>query len=584
MNRKASGTFSGDPIEALRLAEKDHLMGGAGLLREGRHHRRLEEKPFTEEQRSKTTILFGSITPKHEAFIKAVFEGCGYRCQNLPTPTNSVLQTGREYCNNGLCNPNYYTAGNLIQYLRELQKQGLERQQINDGYLHFSAGGCGPCRFGMYESEYRQALHNAGFPGFRVITFQSNRVIREGSEQPGLEYTMDLGLGSLNALILGDLLYGMTYQIRPYEVRAGETNRAMEECVQELADFLRSRPRFEILERTPRWFSRRLQHKKTYKNLLNNFGKFHEHLYGKAYQAILARCSKRLHQIEVDRTRPKPIVKIVGEFFSQIQESDANFNVFSFLEKEGAEVAVDSMTSLLQYWLYFAQLQQQARQGLVGPYESPAWWQLRRLLANRVASLKKPLLFKMASRIYARQFHRIAEQLGGLARPLPPQEELDRLARPFFNPLIEGGEGHLEVAKSIYYTTHHLCHMVLALKPFGCMPSTQSDGVMASVASRFDGLLFLSIETSGEGEINAQSRIQMALGEAHRKARAEFERALQSTGKRLEDIREYVFSHPELRRPFYRFPRRPETVGNAANFIQHVSDLMDRKASRQIGR
>ena len=82
--------------------------------------------------------------------------------------------------------------------------------------------------------------------------------------------------------------------------------------------------------------------------------------------------------------------------------------------------------------------------------------------------------------------------------------------------------------------------MVLALKPFGCMPSSQSDGVQSPVISRFPEMIFLPIETAGEGEINAHSRVQMALGEAKAKARAEFDRCLESTGRRLEDIRDYV--------------------------------------------
>ncbi len=99
--------------------------------------------------------------------------------------------------------------------------------------------------------------------------------------------------------------------------------------------------------------------------------------------------------------------------------------------------------------------------------------------------------------------------------------------------------------------------MVLALKPFGCMPSSQSDGVQSAVANHFKEMIFLPIETSGEGEINAHSRVQMALGEAKVKARMEFDQALKSTGKRLEDIKEYVAEHPELRNLFYPVPERP---------------------------
>ncbi len=32
----------------------------------------------------------------------------------------------------------------------------------------------------MYEGQYRQALDNAGFKGFRVITFESGRAIQGG--------------------------------------------------------------------------------------------------------------------------------------------------------------------------------------------------------------------------------------------------------------------------------------------------------------------------------------------------------------------------------------------------------------------
>jgi hypothetical protein len=106
------------------------------------------------------------------------------------------------------------------------------------------------------------------------------------------------------------------------------------------------------------------------------------------------------------------------------------------------------------------------------------------------------------------------------------------------------------------------------------MPSSQSDGVQSAVANHFKEMIFLPIETSGEGEINAHSRVQMALGEAKVKARMEFEEVLQSTGKPLEDIKAYVADHPELRNLYYPVPHRHGVTGIAANFVLHVSDLM----------
>jgi hypothetical protein len=39
-----------------------------------------------------------------------------------------------------------------------------------------------------------------------------------------------------------------------------------------------------------------------------------------------------------------------------------------------------------------------------------------------------------------------------------------------------------------------------------------------------------------------------------------------------------VDDHPVLRRPFYHVPHRAGITGTAANFVLHVSDLMDGKA------
>ena len=153
-----------------------------------------------------------------------------------------------------------------------------------------------------------------------------------------------------------------------------------------------------------------------------------------------------------------------------------------------------------------------------------------------------------------------------------------KLAAPYYNVFARGGEGHMEVAKNIYYTVHKKAHMVLSLKPFGCMPSSQSDGVQSAVMNHFKDMIFLPIETSGEGEINAHSRVQMALGEAKAKARTEFAQALSSSGKSLDDIRRFVDRHPVLRRPFYRVPHRKGMTGTAAMFVLHVADLMDGRA------
>lgn len=567
-----------EEIQRRLAAERARLRQQAGLDRPvASHFRRPVERPFTAEERAKVTILFGGLTWKHDKLMKAVFEGSGYRCQDLPIPDVPAFQIGKQYGNNGQCNPTYFTVGNLVQYLQRLKAQGLSRQEILDQYVFFTAGSCGPCRFGMYESEYRLALRNAGFDGFRVLLFQQDKGIRAASGEPGLKFTVDFGMGMLNALNLGDVMHDIIHRIRPFEATRGETDRVFAEAMDGLCRTLRDRPPFEILERTPAWLSRRLAQKPAFKNPLNTMGKIRDHLYGKISLEALRECRDRLNRIEVDRLRVKPVVKITGEFWAQTTEGDGNFNMFAFLEREGAQVLVEPVATWVMYLLHQAKANALSRKGLDAPYDKVAWWELRKQLANELHFRKKWLLLSAGEGIYARQYHRVVEALGGLTHHLTSQDELARIAHPFYHQLARGGEAYLEVGKNIYYTVNGLCHMVLSLKPFGCMPSSQSDGVQSAVVNHFKDMVFLPIETSGEGEINAHSRVQMALGEAKAKAKLEFQRALDSTGKRLEDIKAYVADHPELRRPFYQVPHRHGVAGMAANFVSHVSDLMNRR-------
>ena len=92
-------------------------------------------------------------------------------------------------------------------------------------------------------------------------------------------------------------------------------------------------------------------------------------------------------------------------------------------------------------------------------------------------------------------------------------------------------------------------------------------------------MLFLPVETSGDGEIHALSRVQMALREAHLKAQEEFDVILEKTGKSLDTIRQFVEAYPILRRPFYPIPALAEVAGTAARFVAHVSDLIDGRVS-----
>jgi predicted nucleotide-binding protein (sugar kinase/HSP70/actin superfamily) len=532
--------------------------------------------------------LFGGFTWKHEDLIRAVFQGTGYRCEKLPVPDVPAFQTGKEFGNNGQCNPTYFTVGNLVQYLQFLEKEGIPRQQILDNYVFFTAGSCGPCRFGMYEAEYRFALKNAGFDGFRVLLFKDSDGIKAESGEPGLKFSIDFGFGMLNAMHMGDVMNDLIYQIRPFEAKKGETDRIFRETVDGLCADLKQRKAFEIEQVAPDWAKPKFKSNKILRNTFNVFGKWHEHMWGKDYLAALKNARAKMDSIEVDRTKVKPVVKITGEFWAQLTEGDGNFHMFEFLEREGAQVLVEPIATWVAYLLYQAKAHATAKWPVNKPHKDPKWYEAKKQFANYIGLHKKLWGIGFGQKAWNFFYHRTAEQLGGITHHLVPQNELADLAHPFYNQYARGGEGHLEVGKNVYYTIHKLCHMVLALKPFGCMPSSQSDGVQSAVINKFKDMIFLPIETSGEGEVNAHSRVQMALGEAKVKAKAEFEQCLKQTGKTLAEIHAYMDEHPELKKPFYHVPHRPGIAGTAAQFVLHVSERIDKdtrfwKRSRVAG-
>ncbi len=558
-----------EEIIRLRLVEaRKHLESEAGLNEHDlpAHYKLPPERAFTAAQRSHTTLLFGGLTWKHDRLIQGALESLGYKCEALSTPDLAAFQTGRELGNNGQCNPTYFTVGNLINHLRHLEHGGMSREEICENHVFFTAGACGPCRFGMYEAEYRLALRNAGFGDFRVILFQQSAGMEQEMLEAGISFDLDFFMGILYAMMIGDLLGEVANQIRPYELEAGATDLVLDACVEEITAVLKSRRPFDLRGLRGRWRSG---------------AKYAAALKDDLLVKAMVRARQRFDEVRVDRLRPKPVVKITGEFWAQTTEGDGNFNMFPFLEREGAEILAEPVATWILYMVHGAQNKLRDRKGLAEGLTVPDWRRPLTRLKAEWRTWRRIQRLGLGGRLVEREYGRLRRALGGTAHAPIDQFELEREAHPYYNSRAAGGEGHLEVAKNIYYHHNGLCHMVLSLKPFGCMPSTQSDGAQAAVQSRYPDMIYLPIETSGEGEINAQSRVQMALGEARVKAREEFERVMAECGLTLAELQARVAEHPELSRGLYRVPHADGIAGRAANFVMH---LADRPSSTRKGR
>ena len=502
-------------IESKAREYEERLRAEYGLNPEKREHfLKPVERRFVKRDRENTTILWGGLTLAHEELVTEAMRGLGYKVQPIPCPDNEALRIGKEVGNRGQCNPTYYTVGNLVKYLTELRDAGEE--DIEDRYVFVTAGACGPCRFGMYEAEYRKALRDAGFHEFRVLLFeQSGGFSQSEGEEEGLELNASFGLAFLKGLMIGDLVNDLGYKIRPYEIIPGETNRVLAESKQLLGVALRE---------------------------------------GNSLYRALKRVKKKFETIEVDYSKVKPKVKITGEFWAQTTEGDGNYHMFSWLESEGAEVLVEPIGTWIEYLIHIAKQ---------GADEAELKGQ---------GSRKKRLMLKMVGITFRRWFNLYRRALGYRTDELPDQKKLAEYAEAYYDTHLRGGEGHLEIAKNVMATRDKHAHMVISLKPFGCMPSTMSDGVQSKVVADYQDAIFLPVETSGDGEVNVRSRVQMKLYEAKMKARKEMEVLLEDKGITIEQVQEYTARHKKWRNAM-RKPKENHKVGmsTATHFVAEIA-------------
>jgi predicted nucleotide-binding protein (sugar kinase/HSP70/actin superfamily) len=483
---------------------------------------------FTASQRAGTTLLVSGLTMAHDYFIQAALQGIGYKVQHLDCPDNAALQYGKEFGNRAQCNPTYFTVGNLVKHLSQLRDSGVPVKDIVEKYVFVTAGACGPCRFGMYSTEYRKALRDAGFDGFRVLLFQQQGGVKQATgEELGLKIDLAFFISLAKSIFIGDALNLMMYRIRPYEVEAGAAEAALDRC--------------KII------IYRALAH--------------HESL-----TMALVRCRQELAAVEVDKTKVKPKVGIIGEFWAMTTEGDGNYKLQGFLEEEGAEPDVQIVAAWILYNIWenkWDTLQRADLRGIDGGAKGLAGVEVNGKLR----------MMAVADRVLRTFFQGIAALLGLRDYHLPDMDEVAEVSHKYYNNHLRGGEGHMEVGKLILNVLHSKVNMTLSVKPFGCMPSSGvSDGVQTLVTERHPGAIFLPIETSGDGAVNVQSRVQMMLFKAKKHAQDEVDKACAKWGVTLEEVRGFVARHPEMSSALYM----PPHVGasTAVNMVHAAGPLM----------
>jgi predicted nucleotide-binding protein (sugar kinase/HSP70/actin superfamily) len=494
-------------------------------------------REFTREQREHTTILVSGLTMAHDLFIQAALRGIGYKVMAMDTPDNDALQFGREYGNRGQCNPTYFTVGNLVKYLDNLRDQGMSKEDIVKNHVFITAGACGPCRFGTYVTEYRKALRDSGFDGFRVLLFQQTGGLKQATgEGVGLEMNPTFFWGVVRAILVGDCLNALGYRIRPYEVAAGATDRALEISKQIISQSFEKNTSLAV---------------------------------------ALFKARRELGKVKVDRTRPKPRVGIIGEFWAMTTEGDGNYGLQRFLEAEGAEPDIQLVIAWLLYMVWQGRYDTAQRANLRGVDKHKDEKGGSKFSLKGVDVRKRLATLWAGEKVLRALFQTFAKAMGLNDYHLPDMQQIAEVSHAFYDNNLRGGEGHMEIGKLIQNVAYSKVNMTLSVKPFGCMPSSSvSDGIQSFITELYPQGIFLPIETNGDGAVNVYSRVQMQLFKAKQLAQKELDKACADVGMTIEEVRKYLEKHPSMMSPFHRSPHMAGCT--AADLVYEVGAKKNR--------
>ena len=428
---------------------------------------------WPKKDKKKATVLYNIVERRKSYFFQAYLKRSGFKYKDLGDHIKEDVRWGKEYGNRMECNPMYFTSGSIIRNLVKIQKEtGYSNEEMVEKYIFLGGGGqCGPCRYGMYPQEYLKVLNDAGYKGFRLLTFSSDIVKDPAYKNSALNFNLNFMINILISIILADILHIAECALRPYAKDKQKALKVIEEAEKIILKAYMSR------------------------------------LYLFKIPHALKRVGKMFAEVERYKTE-LPLIYITGEFFANLAHNDGNYNLRRFIMDEGCEPYPGLFTQRTLYdnW----RRSQEAKRGIkyAESKMEMKFWKKSLRKQNTSTSVINMLYKKYIKAINPSQF-------GGKSK-IVNLDEMAKIGYDYYHPEIFGGEGNLEVAEAIHYAES--VDGFISSKPFGCMPSSGvSDGVQAKILSMYPNLNFLSIETSGDNEVSILSRVSMLILKAKQK-------------------------------------------------------------------
>lgn len=404
-----------------------------------------ERIEFTKAMKASHTILAPQMSPIHFRLFEAAFKSDGYHLEVLPAVDESAIQEGLQYVHNDACYPSIITIGQIMAAL----KSG--KYDLNKTSVIISQTG-GGCRATNYIGFLRKALTDAEMSHIPVISLNAGGL----EKNDGFKLSPSLLNKLAIALMYGDLLMRLIYQVRPYEQEAGATEALYEYWHNKAIPTVES----------GRLFS------------------FKKDMY-----AIV----KDFAEVPVSNIE-KPKVGIVGEILVKYHPT-ANNNLVDTLEQMGAEVIVPDLTDFLLYCCYNHTVKHELLEmSVLKKYSSNAAISFIEFYRKDMRkALKESNRFTVPSRI----------------------EEKAHAAQQIISLGHQTGEGWFLTAEMIELLSTNV-NNIACLQPFACLPNhIVGKGMIKALRKAYPKANIAAIDyDAGASEVNQMNRLLLMMTNA----------------------------------------------------------------------
>lgn len=403
---------------------------------------------FTKEMKEEYTILCPMMLPVHFKLFVSVLRNSGYKIELLENDGPAIVQEGLKYVHNDACYPALLVIGQFLDALHS------GKYDINHTALIITQTG-GGCRASNYIHLLRKALHRAGLDQVPVISLNLAGL----EKNPGFSINLDIIRKLLAGVVYGDTLMCLRNQIKPYEIKKGQTDALLDRWTEQLNEQLN-----------------------------------HGHGIGMgAQKKNLQRIMRDFAAIPVQKV-PKVRVGIVGEIYVKYA-AFANNHLEDFLASQDCEVNVPGLMNFLIFMVGHSLDDIHLYGG------NPAKLVLVKLLFQYVTAMQ----------------HSITDAFKPYPQFLAPTEfaHVKELVKGVIGYGAKMGEGWLLTAEMLELAECGFENIICA-QPFGCLPNhIVGKGMIRKIKTMNPEANIVPIDYDPSAtEVNQENRIKLMLAVA----------------------------------------------------------------------